>query len=283
MQINTIEQYNTKIRPTWCLGCGNFGIFEALKQALSELNLSPHEISVFYDIGCAANEADFLNTYGFHGLHGRALPAAVGFSLANHQMTTLVISGDGGLYGEGLNHFIASCRANYNLTAICHNNQLYSLTTGQVSPTTEKNQITKTTPLGNPDQPFNPLASAIIHGAGFVSRGFSFEIDHLKNLIIKAILHKGFSLVDVLQPCITLNKAQPLSWYLKRIYKLKEKPSYEMALQKTFEDPEKLPIGIFYENNRPSFQEKTEVIKNQPLFSQSIENIEIKNLLNNFR
>lgn len=277
------NQYNTKIRPTWCPGCGNWAIFEALKEALQELNLPPYKVAVFYDIGCSSNMADFLNCYGFHGLHGRALPAAAGFSLANHEMTTIAVVGDGGIYGEGLNHFVASCRANYNLTAIVHNNQLYSLTTGQVSPTTEEERITETTPEGNPDLPFNPLATAIIHKAGFVSRGYAFENEHLKKLIISAIKHQGFSLVDVLQPCIVFNKkAQPPTWYQERIYKIKEGLSYEEALKKCLEGPDKLPIGIFYTNTRKSLQERLEILKEKPLYKQSIEKIDISKFLSYF-
>jgi len=277
------NQYNTSIRPTWCPGCGNWTIFEALKQALQGLKLPPSKVAVFYDIGCSSNMADFLNTYGFHGLHGRALPAAVGFSLANHEVATIAIVGDGGIYGEGLNHFVASCRANYNLTTLVHNNQLYSLTTGQVSPTTEEERITKTTPEGNPDLPFNPLATAIIHQAGFVSRGYAFENDHLKKLIIKAIKHQGFSLVDILQPCVALNnKAQPPKWYQERVYKIKEALSYDQALKKCFEGPDKLPIGVFYTNTRKSFQERLAVLKKKSLNKQSIEKVDISKFLNYF-
>ena len=277
------KMYNTPIAATWCPGCGNFAIFEALKQALNNLELPPHQVATFYDIGCSSNMADSFKTYGFHGLHGRALPAAAGFSLANHEMTTIAIVGDGGVYGEGLNHFIASCRANYNLTLIVHNNQLYSLTTGQVSPTTYQNQITKTTPQGNPDIAFNPLATAILHQAGFVARGYSFDIPHLTELIKKAIQHKGFSLVDTLQPCVAFNKKiQPVSWYQERIYKITEDLSQEEALKKCFEDPEKLPTGVFYKNTRESFQNKLEVLKEKPLNKQSIEKVEIGKFLDSF-
>lgn len=275
--------YDTCVTPTWCPGCGNFSIFEALKQALTELKLPPHKVAVFYDIGCSSNMADFLNTYGFHGLHGRALSAAAGFSVANHKMTTIAVVGDGGIYGEGLNHFISSCRANYNLTAIVHNNQLYSLTTGQVSPTTEETRITKTTPGGNLDLPLNPLATAIIHKAGFVSRGYAFEKEHLRKLVVKAINHQGFSLVDILQPCVAFNKKeQPLAWYQERVYKIKENLGYDGALKKCFEGPDKLPIGVFYTNKRKSFQERLEILKEKPLAEQSIKKINISKFLNSF-
>ncbi len=282
--MNNINQFNTHIAPTWCPGCGDFGGFLALKQALVKLNLNPDDICLFYDIGCSSNMSSFLKTYGFGGLHGRSLPAACGAALAHHQMPIISIAGDGGAYGEGLNHFIVACRANYNLTFFVFNNQLYSLTTGQTSPTTAKNNKTKSTPYGVIEEAFNPLVTAIVNHASFVARGFSGEVEHLTNLIVKAIKNPGFSLIDLLTPCVTWNKkVQPFSWYQERVYKLnKESYEQEKAIKLALEEPKKLPIGIFYQEKRPSYQQSLPQLKEQPLIKQSIANIDIGDLIKEF-
>jgi len=277
------EQYNTRIKPNWCLGCGNFGLFLALKQAFSQLNLSPDEVCLTYDVGCSSNMAGFMNTYGFNSLHGRSLATGVGISLAS-QLPVISIAGDGGAYGEGLNHFIASCRADFNLTFIVSNNQLYSLTTGQASPTTFRNKKTKSTPYGLIEKPFNPLTSAIVNHASFVSRGFTGNIKHLTSLIIKAIHHPGFALIDVLSPCATWNKKeQPFSWYQEKVYQLKKEGyPFNKALELAQEQPKKLPIGIFYQEKRSSYQSCLPEIKQQPLNKQVIKNINIQKLIKEF-
>jgi 2-oxoglutarate ferredoxin oxidoreductase subunit beta len=282
--MSNINQYDTHITPTWCPGCGDFGAMLALKQALVKLNLGPDDVCLFYDIGCSSNMASFLKTYGFNSLHGRSLPAACGASLAHHQMPIISIAGDGGAYGEGLNHFIASCRANYNLTFFVFNNQLYSLTTGQASPTTLKARKTKSTPFGVIEEPFNPLAAAILNHASFVARGYSNEVEHLTDLTVKAIQNPGFSLLDVLTPCLTWNKKeQPVSWYQERVYKLdQEGYPQDKALQLAQEEPGKLPIGIFYQEKRPSYQASLPQLKDKPLVKQSIEKIDISELLKEF-
>lgn len=279
-----LSYYNTRIKPNWCPGCGNFGIFLALKQAFINLKLDADKVCLTYDVGCSSNMAGFMNTYGFNGLHGRSLPAAVGISLAHHQIPIVAIAGDGGAYGEGLNHFIASCRANFNLTFIVSNNQLYSLTTGQTSPTTFKGRKTKSTPFGAIEEPFNPLATAIINHCSFVARGFSGNIKHLTKLITKAINHNGFSFIDVLSPCATWNKKnQPFSWYQERVYELKQDGySREKALELSWQPPERLPIGIFYQEKRLSYQDNLPQIKSQPLIKQSIKKIDIKKLVEEF-
>ena len=278
------KKFDTYVSPTWCPGCGNFGFFLALKQAFNKLGFTPDDICLTYDIGCSSNMASFMKTYGFNGLHGRSLPAAVGISLVHHPLLVIAIAGDGGAYGEGLNHFIAACRANFNLTFIVINNQLYSLTTGQTSPTTFKGRKTKSTPFGAIEKPFNPLVSAILNHCSFVARGFSGNIPNLTNLIVKAIKHNGFALIDVLGPCTTWNKKdQPFSWYKKRVYKLnKENYSKEKAIHLALEEPKKLPIGIFYREKRASYQGSLPQLKKQALIKQSISKIDIKKLVEEF-
>lgn len=279
-----VNQYDSQIKPTWCPGCGDFGNFLALKQAFSKLGLGLDDLCLFYDIGCSSNMSSFVKTYGFGGLHGRSLPAACGASLAHHQMPVISIAGDGGAYGEGLNHFVSACRANYNLVFFVFNNQLYSLTTGQTSPTTIKGGKTKSTPQGVVETAFNPLVTAITNHASFVARGYSNDVNHLTELTVKAIQHQGFALIDVLTPCVTWNKkVQPVSWYQERVYKLdKEGYSKEEAIKLALEEPEKLPIGIFYKEERPSYQASLPQLKEIALIKQSIENINIETLVKEF-
>lgn len=248
----------TKNNPTWCPGCGNFAIFGSLKLALDELKLRSDKMAITYDVGCSGNMADFVNSYGFHGLHGRAIPLAAGIKVGNPDLTVFTIIGDGGCFGEGVGHFISACRANHDLVIMAHDNFLYSLTTGQKSPTTPKGTVTPSTPNGVIEEPFNPIANALINHASFVARGFAGDIPHLAKLIVAAANHIGFSFIDILQPCPTFNKSRPYSWYREHIYDLQttghDSANFSSALQKSLET-EKLPIGIFYQENRPAFHQ----------------------------
>ena len=278
------DKFNTRVSPTWCPGCGIFGYFTALKQTLTNLGLGPDDVCIFYDIGCSSNMASFMNSYGFNGLHGRSLPAACGASLAHHQIPIISVAGDGGAYGEGLNHFIATCRANYNVTFTVVNNQLYSLTTGQTSPTTQQGRKTKSTPFGAIETQFNPLVAAITNHASFVARGFSLNLPHLTDILTKAIKNPGFSFVDILTPCITWNKKnQPDAWYQERVYEL-DKDGYPLpqAIKLALEEPNKLPLGIFYQEKRPAYSASLPQLKDKPLVQQSIENIDIGELVKEF-
>jgi len=243
------SDFITSNKSNWCPGCSNFNIRAALIKAFSGLNLDPHNIAMVFDIGCAGNACNLYNTYGFHGLHGRTVPLAVGAKLANSKLVVIGLAGDGGAYGEGLNHFIEAARSDFDITLIVSNNRLYSLTTGQASPTSEKGTKTKSTPQGVKKTGLNPLLMALSAGASFVSRGYTNEIDHLSGIFKKAISHKGFSLVDVLQPCITLDKVNTKEWYQKRIYQLNDQwnsRDRNKAIVKVQEWGDKIPIGIFF-------------------------------------
>lgn len=281
------SDFLTKVQPTWCPGCGNFGIATALRKAFVELSLEPHQVVMVFDIGCAGNSANWYKVYGFHSLHGRTIPVAFGVHLANHQLKVIAISGDGGAYGEGGNHFIHTCRANPDITLIVSNNQLYSLTTGQFAPTTEQGVKTKTSPQGTIEVMFNPMQVAISCGASFVSRGFSDDISHLTDLLKKAITHQGFSLVDVLQPCVTLNKINTREWYKERIYKLQDsnyQPNdKDKALLKADEWGKKIPIGIFYQEKKPTYVDFLPQLKEKTLVEQEIKIGEISELLKEFK
>jgi 2-oxoglutarate ferredoxin oxidoreductase subunit beta len=251
------EELNTPHDPTWCPACGNFGIWIALKKALTEMELDPNKVAISYGIGCSGNENNFVKTYAFHSLHGRAVPAAAGIKFANDELTVLAIGGDGDAYGEGGNHFIHACKNNYDITYLVHDNQLYSLTTGQASPTSEKGMATTTTPDGIIEDPLNPISLALSANATFVARGFSGRAEHLAGLIKKAIEHKGFSIIDILQNCVTFNKLNTFQFFNQRIYDMNaegyEANDRQKAHAKAMEWGDRIPIGIFYQEEKPSY------------------------------
>jgi 2-oxoglutarate ferredoxin oxidoreductase subunit beta len=252
--------------PIWCPGCGDYGILEALRRALAELAVPNEEVVIVSGIGCSSQLPHFMKTYGIHGIHGRAVAIATGVKLANPRLKVIVVGGDGDGYGIGLNHMIHAARRNVGLTYIVSNNQVYGLTTGQMSPTTLKGTKTKTTPFGSVEEPVNPLALALAAGATYVARGFSGDVAHLTQLIKSALTHRGFALVDVLSPCVTFNRVNTYDWFRARVYKLEETghdPSdYFQAYRKTLEWPTldpygKIPIGVFYKSEeKPAYEEE---------------------------
>lgn len=269
--INTLSIESA--HPTWCPGCGNFGIWTALKEALVELHIPPHETVIVFDIGCSGNGSNTIKTYGVHGLHGRALPLAEGIALANHNLTTIVISGDGGGYGEGGGHFLHALRANINLTYIVDDNQLYGLTKGQTSPTTPEGDKTTSAPFGNIDHPLNPMAVALATGGTFVARGFAGDIPHLRQLLKQAIQHQGFSFVDVMQPCVTFNHHATYAWVHERVVTtdaLGYKPNdLSAAWALTQRTDGKIPIGLYYQESRKTFQQRLPQLTAGPLVGQN--------------
>lgn len=282
-----LTDYESSDPIAWCPGCGNFGILEAVKLALVELNLEPYQVLIVSGIGQAAKLPHYLKCNTFNGLHGRTLPVATAAKIANHKLTVIAVSGDGDAYGEGGNHFLHAIRRNIDITYLVHNNQIYGLTKGQASPTSDRGFVTKTTPFGVLSLAINPLALAITMNAGFVARGFAGEVKHLTFLIKEAIRHKGFSLVDILQPCVTFNKVNTFKWYKYRIYKVNEDPKYDptnqnLAWQKSLEWGDRIPIGILYRSNRKSYNEQLPAIKELPLVEQKIATDKFKGLLEEF-
>ncbi len=270
----------------WCPGCGNFGILQAVKKALVQLNLEPHQVLMVSGIGQAAKLPHYMRCNLFNGLHGRSLPIATGAHIANAGLTVIVEGGDGDGYAEGGNHLIHAIRRNLNITYLVHNNQVYGLTKGQTSPTSGEGFITKTTPVGSFSRPFNPLAAAISQGCSFVARGFSGDIQHLTELIIRAIRHKGFSLIDILQPCVTFNRVNTYQWYRERVYK--SDSSYDpqnrsAAFQKSLEWGEKIPIGVIYLEERPLYEEHLPRITDKPLVKQDHDVKEFSKILEEFQ
>jgi len=282
------DDFNTHIRPTWCLGCGNYGIWNAIKRAFVQLGLKNHEILAVYGIGCSGNGTNFLKTYAFHALHGRALPVATGAKLANHKLNVIVMAGDGDGAGIGGNHFMHTCRRNINLTYIMHDNRIYGLTTGQTAPTSDQGLKTKSTPSGVLESPVNPVATALTSGATFVARGFSGDVKHLTYLFTEAIRHRGFAFVDVLQPCVTFNKKHTYDWYRKRIYKLQDEENYTKndlieAFRRSKENEEQeIPIGIFYQVEKPIYEDGLKQIERKPLVDHVVSDIDISKLLNSY-
>ena len=257
----------------WCPGCGNFQILESIKRALVRLNLEPYQVLFVSGIGQSSKLPHYLKCNFFNGLHGRALPVASGAKIANHDLKVIVVGGDGDGYGEGGNHIIHAIRRNQDLTYIVHNNQIYGLTKGQASPTSEKGFITKTTPSGVILHQLNPIALAISLGITFVGRGFSARVQHLTELIVKGIKHRGFALIDVLQPCVSFNRLNTYSWYEKRVYDLGDDEDYDQsdrlaAFKKSQEWDERIPLGVIYSSERPSYEEQVPTLKKCPLIRQ---------------
>lgn len=271
MNETTVKQDFQGYFPTWCPGCGNFGIWAALKAAFTKLGFSPDEFAIIYGIGCSGNMNDFLWANSFHALHGRAIPVAVGVKLANHKLPVVVVAGDGDCYGEGGNHLLHAARGNHDITVVIHDNRVYGLTTGQVAPTALTGFKAKSTPSGIIETPVNPLALALTQGATFVAQGFSGEINHLTDLIADGINHRGFSLINVFQPCITFNHVTTYPWYRERVYKLDENnhnpADKKKALDKSMETEDKLPIGIIYKEERPVYTDSLPQLKEEILIN----------------
>ncbi len=275
MAAHTPNQLETGQTPTWCPGCGNFALWTALNHVFARLKLAPHQAAVVFDIGCSGNGANWIKAYTFHGLHGRSVPLATGISLANHGLTTIAISGDGGAYGEGLSHVLHAIRANPKLTLIVEDNQLYALTKGQVSPTSARGTKSPSTPQGSPDEPFNPIALAISANASFVARGFAGDLPHLEELLAQAIQHPGFALIDVFQPCVTFNRINTYAWFYSRVKRLEElghDPSDRTAAWTAALETERhFPIGVFYRTARPTLQDQFSQLAHGPLVERPLE------------
>jgi 2-oxoglutarate/2-oxoacid ferredoxin oxidoreductase subunit beta len=265
------EEFATQVKPNWCPGCGNFGIFSALREALARLNIPQEQIMFTYGIGCHGKLIDFMNVNGFDGLHGRPVPVAEGIKLGNHELKVVAMSGDGDAYGEGLSHMLNAARGNHNITYFVHDNQIYGLTTGQASPTTVKGTKTKSTPEGLIDEPINPIAMAITAGATFVARAYAGDIPLTTEIMLAALQHKGFAIVDILQPCVSFNKVNTYDWFRENLYKLENHNAADKmaALQKAFETG-KLPIGIFYNIDKPTYEEQVTELAKGPLAKQSL-------------
>ena len=253
----TAKDYKGLVDPDWCAGCGDFGVLNCLKKAWAELEIPPHEIVTISGIGCSSNLPGYVHSYGMHTLHGRSLAVATGVHLANHELTVVATGGDGDGFGIGGNHFTHTARRNIDITYVVMDNQIYGLTTGQVSPTSELGMKTKSTPHGNVELPINPLMSAISNGATFVARAYSGHSKHLISLIKQGIQHKGFSFIDVFSPCVTFNHVNTYDFFKPRITQLEEEghdPSdWKTAMEKAMVWGDTIYTGLFYQSTgRPT-------------------------------
>ena len=256
-----MKNYEFKItdETAWCPGCGNPGIRAALKAALDELDLDLDDVIMSAGIGQAGKMPQYIDLHAFAGLHGRALPVAIGIKLSNHKVKVIVEGGDGDGYGEGGNHFIHAIRRNINVTQLVHDNQVYGLTKGQVSPTTMPGQIQTFAPEGNRFYNMNPLATALSLGATFVARGFSGNQQQLKEIIKSAILHEGYALVDILQPCAVWNKTNTFKWYNDRVKPLDDSydpTDFNKAMETSNIWGDEIPTGIIYQDRKETYEEK---------------------------
>jgi 2-oxoglutarate ferredoxin oxidoreductase subunit beta len=283
-----LEDFYSDDPIAWCPGCGNFSILKALKNAFVELGKSPTEIVIVSGIGQAPKTPHYLRCNTFNGLHGRTLPVATGVKLSNHDLTVLAEGGDGDGYAEGGNHFIHAMRRNIDITYLVHNNQVYGLTKGQTSPASDLGYVSKTTPMGSPNPPMNPMLLSIASNCSFAARGFCGETEHLTYLIKEGISHKGFAFIEILQNCVSFNKVNTFQWYKSRVYKINEEPEYNpadrmMAFTRAQEWGEKIPIGILYRTERPTLDAQEPAIKKMSLVKQGVDPASFAGILETFR
>jgi 2-oxoglutarate/2-oxoacid ferredoxin oxidoreductase subunit beta len=270
-----IASYEGLVDPDWCPGCGDFGVLKAVKMAAGKAGVASKDLVVVSGIGCSSNLPGYVHSYGVHSLHGRAIAVATGIKLANTGLKVVITGGDGDGYGIGIGHFIHAMRRNLDLTYVVMDNQIYGLTTGQASPTTMKEMRTKSTPRGNVELPINPIALALVSGATYIARGFSGEPNHMADLIAGGIRHKGFALIDAFSPCVTYNKLNTYAWFKKRVYKLESEPNYDStnvraALEKSFEWNDRIPLGVFYKDDQPTYEDSEPAFKRGPLVHQPL-------------
>jgi len=271
--MSEMKDFNIETHPDWCPGCGDFGLLAALKKTYPLVDLNPHDIMTVSGIGCSSNLPGFINTYGLHTLHGRSLPIAQGFKLANHKMTVVAVGGDGDGYGIGVGHLVHAMRRNIDMTYVVMNNEIYGLTTGQTSPTSELGMKTKSTPFGNPELPLNPLALALASGCGFVARAYTGHMVQLVEILKKAVEHQGFALVDTFSPCVTFNKVNTHEYFKKNIVDINKEghdPSDIYAAYKQAGRQDRVTTGLFYQSTRSCYEASEEETLTEPLYKHKL-------------
>jgi len=273
----SVRDYASEVKPTWCPGCGDYGILAAVKQGVVQAGLAPHEVLVVSGIGCGSKLPDYASVNGFMTLHGRPLPIATGAKLGNHGLKVLIVHGDGDSMGLGMGHFIHTARRNLNVTDLIQNNQIYGLTKGQYSPTSDHGFITSTSPDGSFEMAANPVALALAAGATFIARGFAGDVKGLGMIIAQAVQHEGYALVDILQPCVTFNRKNTYDWYRERVYDLSE-TGYDpadrvAAFQKALEWGDRIPLGIIYQTRLPTYEEQVAGLKPGPIATRELKTL----------
>ena len=254
----TIDEYKSGEKPTWCPGCGDFGVLNAVYNALLAKGYNSKDVVCISGIGCSSRLPYFMSTYGFHSIHGRAMPIATGIKVGNPELKVLAFGGDGDAFAIGAGHFVHAVRRNLDLTYVIMDNAIYGLTKGQTSPTSMVGFQTKTTPSGSNDRPLNPLMLAITAGATFVARAFSGKPKELADLIVKGIDHKGFAVIDVFSPCPTFNKVNTFKAYREEVASVpaNHDPSDKVAALGLANSEHPLYTGVIYEDTGvPTYEE----------------------------
>lgn len=276
--MQTVNKYSNNVTPTWCPGCGDFSVLRSIKAAASHLHIDNHDLAVVSGIGCSSRISGYVNAYGFHSIHGRALPIAQGIKLANSELTVIATGGDGDGFAIGTNHTLHAMKRNIDITYIVMNNQIYGLTKGHTSPLSQKGFVSKSTPQGNTQSPLKPGLLALASGASFVAQGFSAYQEQLIDLICKAINHKGFSFINVFSPCVTFNKVNTYQWFRKNLINLDEESGYESSDYKTSVDKyietDGLFTGLLYKKESSSIKDLSKKKSTKSIVN---ENLDIKN------
>lgn len=271
----TFKDFRNNVKPNWCPGCGDFSVQAAIQRAAANVGIEPHELAVVSGIGCSGRISGYINSYGFHGIHGRSLPIAQGLKMANRDLHVIASGGDGDGFAIGMGHTIHSLRRNIDLTYVVMDNQIYGLTKGQTSPRSAAGFKTKSTPGGAIEPSLKPMEMALSAGATFVAQGFSSDIKELTAIIEAGIQHKGFSFINVFSPCVTYNKINTYDWFKENLVKLSERDDYdftnrEQAMQVVMET-EGLVTGIIYQDKEtPSYQEQLDSYAKTPLFEENL-------------
>lgn len=270
----TFKDFRNDITPNWCPGCGHFSIQAAMQRASANVGLEPEQLAVIAGIGCSGRISGYVNSYGFHGVHGRSLPVAQGVKLANPDLTVIASGGDGDGYAIGMGHMIHAIRRNIDITYVVMDNQVYGLTKGQTSPRSARGFTTKSTPVGAIEKQIHPMQLALASGVGFLAQGFSGDIKSIVSLIEQGIQHKGFSLINIFSPCVTYNKVNTYDFFKETIVKLEDDPNYDpknlgMAMQKVLET-EGMLTGLIYKNDQPSYTEQIPGFHDRPIVHQDL-------------
>ena len=277
-----------KIDIAWCPGCGNYSILPTLKTALADLEIDPKDLVMVSGIGQAAKAPQYLKTNFFNGLHGRSLPVATAIKAVNPSLTVIAESGDGCMYGEGGNHMLHGIRRNPDITCMVHNNMVYGLTKGQASPTSSTGFETSIQTRGVFSRPLNPIATAVALDCSFVARGFSGDRDELKDIMKRAIQHRGFSLLDIFQPCVSYNRVNTVKWFRENTYYVDDDydPRDRAAAFERATEEDRLPLGVLYVNERPTFEDNLMPYKNgdkTPVYRRSVEMERLQSRIASFR
>lgn len=271
----TFKDFRNNVKPNWCPGCGDFSVQAAIQKAAANIGLEPEEVAIITGIGCSGRLSGYINSYGVHSIHGRALPLAQGVKMANKDLTVIASGGDGDGYAIGMGHTIHALRRNMNMTYIVMDNQIYGLTKGQTSPSSAVGFVTKTTPKGNIEKNVAPLELALSSGATFVAQGFSSDIKGLTKLIEDAINHDGFSFVNVFSPCVTYNKINTYDWFKEYLTSVDDIENYDSTdkqlATKTVIEHESLVTGIVYQDKEtPSYESQIKELDDIPLAKRDI-------------